>query len=275
MCNISRYHLPHCEKKEYDLVSSEIKNLIKEKFTSNKLLLNQDLIEVLDEFAELLVIENKKYNLTRIVKEEEIVDKHFIDSILGFERFLEKNKFKKSYHMLDIGSGAGFPGIPLILYDQICKSKKLIKKIHLLDSNRKKCDFLNLISTKIRKRLPINLIKINHARLEHLLLEEEIPDIFVSRATGKISDVLNFFENFLKNNIKKVIKRGEVELLHYGGPDSTIFREKKSKVFSTKEKMNYVLHRKVKEVYEYKFSSENYARKNVLYVFRPIILSKD
>ena len=91
MCNISRHHLPCCEKKEYDLVSSEIKNLIKEKFTSNKLLLNQDLIEALDEFAELLVIENKKYNLTRIVKEEEIVDKHFIDSILGFERFLEKN----------------------------------------------------------------------------------------------------------------------------------------------------------------------------------------
>ena len=137
MCNISRHHLPHCEKKEYDLVSSEIKNLIKEKFTSNKLLLNQDLIEALDEFAELLVIENKKYNLTRIVKEEEIVDKHFIDSILGFERFLEKNKFKKSYHMLDIGSGAGFPGIPLILYDQICKSKKLI--VYYLEEIRFSC----------------------------------------------------------------------------------------------------------------------------------------
>ena len=66
-------------------MSLEFKNLIKHEFNKNKLLFNSELIEALEVFAQFLISENKKYNLTTILTPEDIVNKHFIDSILGFE----------------------------------------------------------------------------------------------------------------------------------------------------------------------------------------------
>ncbi len=61
----------------------------------------------LESFAKLLIEENQKYNLTALTQQDEIIDKHFIDSLKGL-RYINKQ-----YKIVDIGSGAGFPAIPL------------------------------------------------------------------------------------------------------------------------------------------------------------------
>ncbi len=180
---------------------SDFQRLIIKEFERNELLYSDFLGETLEEYAKLLVSENKKYNLTRITTPEDIINKHFVDSILGFEKFIENESLKNSFHIMDVGSGAGFPGIPLLLYDQICKDNQLINKIDLLDSNRKKTEFLHLIKPKIARRIGKDLIEIHNSRLENLALGTAPPDLYISRATGKIPDVLNFFEKFVKKKL--------------------------------------------------------------------------
>ena len=248
-------------------MSSSFQDLIIKEFERNELLYKDSLGEALEEYATLLLSENKKYNLTRIRTPEDIVNKHFIDSILGFEKFLENRSSKNSFHIMDVGSGAGFPGIPLLLYDQICKDNQLIDKMDLLDSNRKKTEFLGLIKPKIARRVNRDLIEIHNSRLENLVLRKNPPNLYVSRATGKISNVLNFLEKFIKKNFNDVVpKEGQIYLLYYGGPDSVVLPKKEGRSFKLSRKATCRLHRQARNVYEYQFSSSKYLRKNVLYV---------
>jgi len=248
-------------------MSSSFQGLIIKEFERNELLYKDCLGEALEEYAKLLLSENKKYNLTRITTPEDIVNKHFIDSILGFEKFLENRSSKNSFHIMDVGSGAGFPGIPLVLYDQLCKDNQLIDKMDLLDSNRKKTEFLSLIKPKIARRVDRDLIEIHNSRLEKLALRDNPPNLYVSRATGQISNVLNFLEKFIKKNFNYVVpKEGQIRLLYYGGPDSVVLPKKEGRPFKLSRKATCRLHRQARSVYEYQFSSSKYLRKNVLYV---------
>lgn len=80
-------------------------------------------------FEKTLFIENEKYNLTSITKKEEVLYKHFLDSVAG-ESFFPKNA-----NVAEVGSGAGFPSVPL----------KIIRSdlnFSLFESTKKKCDFL-------------------------------------------------------------------------------------------------------------------------------------
>ena len=248
-------------------MSLEFKNLIKHEFNKNKLLFNSELIEALEVFAQFLISENKKYNLTTILTPEDIVNKHFIDSILGFEKFLDRESLKKSFQIMDIGTGAGFPGIPLLLYDQTCKDNQRIKKIHLLDSSKKKTDVLFLMKLKIEKIIDPDLIEIHNSRLEDLFFKVDCPDLYLSRATGKIDNVAKFLDKFLKNNFKYVFSQDnkEIYFLHYGGPESVVLPDNESRLFKLNKKIKFKLNRQVKNIYKYQFSSNNYLRKNVLY----------
>ena len=72
--------------------------------------------EKLDRFAELLITENQKYNLTRIDSPEQIRFRHFLDSLAGLSILDESaKKTEKPLSILDIGSGAGFPGLVLAM----------------------------------------------------------------------------------------------------------------------------------------------------------------
>ena len=87
-------------------------------------------------YMNLLIEWNEKINLTAITEPDEIIIKHFIDS-LTIEKYIEENST-----LADIGTGAGFPGIPLKIYrDDI--------NIKLIDSLNKRINFLNEVIEKI------------------------------------------------------------------------------------------------------------------------------
>ena len=101
------------------------------------------------EYMQLLLEWNEKMNLTAITDPEEVIKKHFVDSITIKKYIKEENR------LIDVGTGAGFPGIPLKIVD---KSIKLT----LLDSLNKRINFLNEIIEKL------NLKEVNtiHSRAE-------------------------------------------------------------------------------------------------------------
>jgi len=247
-------------------VTSELRKIIVLEFKRNNLVYVDKIGEILEVYADLLISENKKYNLTRIITTQDIVDKHFIDSILGFEKFKEKNSKTPPLVIMDIGTGAGFPGIPLLLYDQICNNGKAIKEIHLVDSNKKKTEFLSLIADILTKSLGKNLISVHNDRLETLELKEKIPDLFLSRATGSIDKVLDHLAEFL-------IKNGQIHntafLLYYGGGNVQSLDEGyicKGKMESGRRVQFHV---SMKIIAEFQFSIENYSRASVLYSLNP------
>lgn len=89
-------------------------------------------------YGDLLQAENKKYNLTRISGDDELLYEHFIDSCYG----VAAAGMYGAAELLDLGSGAGFPGVPIkILCPQL--------KLYLLEASRKKIAFLQLLTQKL------------------------------------------------------------------------------------------------------------------------------
>jgi len=126
------------------------------------------------EYKNLIQQWNEKINLTAITDEQEIIKKHFIDSIKVFNL----KEFKNSKHVIDIGTGAGLPGIPI----------KIVKpeiEIVLLDSLLKRVNFLN----QVIKDLKLESISAVHGRAEDFGREKyrEFFDIAVSRAVANLT----------------------------------------------------------------------------------------
>ena len=136
---------------------------------------------------------NKTYNLTALKTDNDIIIKHFIDSILYLKAFPE-GRLKAA----DAGSGAGFPGIPIkILRPDI--------SVTLIESSRKKATFLRHI-IRILKLTEISVIE---ERIENLGDEyKKSFDIVVSRATFKIKDFIEKARPYLKENGLLVISKG-------------------------------------------------------------------
>ena len=135
-------------------------------------------------YMNLLIEWNKKINLTAIVEEKDIIIKHFLDS-LTISKYINSNQ-----KVMDIGTGAGFPGIPLkIVHENI--------NINLVDSLNKRITFLNEVVNKIELK---NIVAI-HSRAEDLAKIEEYRekyDIVVSRAVAKLSTLLEYMMPFIK-----------------------------------------------------------------------------
>ena len=110
----------------------------RETFQKYDILLSENIYKKLDIYAQFLVEYNKNVNLTAITKPDEILVKHFLDSIYA-AKFVS---FVDGVSLIDVGTGAGFPSIPLkIFYPQI--------KITLLDSLNKRITFLMKLCDKL------------------------------------------------------------------------------------------------------------------------------
>ena len=135
--------------------------------------LNETQISKFEKYLELLLEWNEKFNLTAITDKDEIEEKHFIDSIELVKFFDVKNKT-----LLDVGSGAGFPGIPLAIVEPTLN-------IPLLESNGKRVSFLR----EVVKELDLKNVEIIQGRSEELGTREKY-DIVTARAVKELNVLL-------------------------------------------------------------------------------------
>lgn len=145
-------------------------------------------LDQFEEFYHLLIEKNKVMNLTAITDEEEVIEKHFIDS-LTCRRVIDMGSVKS---LIDIGTGAGFPGIPLkIIYPEI--------SVVLLDSLNKRVKFLN----EVIDELGLSRVEAVHGRAEDLARKQEYRgrfDLAVSRAVANLSTLSEYCIPFVKVN---------------------------------------------------------------------------
>ena len=141
-----------------------------------------------------LVLYNSKTNLTTITEKESVYLKHFYDSLTIVKAY----DFNGEVKVLDIGSGAGFPGLVLkIFFPNI--------KLFLLDSNNKKTTFLEQVS----KRLGFSDVTVINKRAEEYINEaRESFDIVTSRAVAKVRILCEIGLPFLKNNGLFIMLKG-------------------------------------------------------------------
>ena len=135
--------------------------------------LTNEQISKFERYLDLLLEWNEKFNLTAIVDKDEIEEKHFIDSIELIKYFDVKNKT-----LLDVGSGAGFPGIPLAIAEPSLK-------ITLLEANGKRVLFLH----EVVKELDLKNVEIIQGRAEELRTREKY-DIVTARAVKELNVLL-------------------------------------------------------------------------------------
>lgn len=140
------------------------------------------------EYYQVLMEWNKVMNLTAITEMEEVITKHFVDSLTIVKAI--ENMDNQEYSIIDVGTGAGFPGIPLkIVYPQL--------KVTLLDSLNKRIKFLNEVNVK----LGLKGIETVHGRAEDYgrnLDYRESFDLCVSRAVANIATLTEYCMPFVK-----------------------------------------------------------------------------
>ena len=145
-------------------------------------------------YMNLLIDWNEKINLTSIIKPEEMILKHFIDC-LTIAKYIEENS-----ELIDMGTGAGFPGIPLKIYrDDL--------KIVLADSLNKRLNFLN----EVIDTLKLDSIETIHTRAEELGKNKKYReqfDIATSRAVANLATLSEYLLPFVKVGGKCICMKG-------------------------------------------------------------------
>ena len=145
-------------------------------------------------YMNLLLEWNEKINLTAITAQNEVILKHFVDSIT-INKYIEDKNI-----IMDIGTGAGFPGIPLKIINKE-------KKFTLVDSLNKRINFLNEVS----KELNLENIECIHTRAEELAVNSnyrEKCDIVTSRAVARLATLLEYMLPFVKVGGKCICMKG-------------------------------------------------------------------
>lgn len=135
-------------------------------------------------YYEYLVEKNKVMNLTAITEYEEVITKHFLDSLAVVKTSCFKPEELAGKRLIDIGTGAGFPGIPLkIAFPKL--------EILLLDSLNKRINFLN----EVTEMLGLTKINTVHGRAEDYAKQKEYRESFdfcVSRAVANLSTLSEY-----------------------------------------------------------------------------------
>jgi len=154
---------------------------------------SEEMKSKLQKFMDLVLKENEVMNLTAITDHDEFIDKHFYDSLLPTEVVDFNNK-----NIIDIGSGAGFPGIPLAITFPN-------SKITLLDPMNKRCIFLKKVVTE----LDLKNVTVICKRAEDIdSLSRESYDIVTARAVTNLRVLLELTLPYLKDNGLLVAYKG-------------------------------------------------------------------
>lgn len=209
------------------------------------------------EYMNLLLEWNEKINLTAITEQNEIILKHFVDC-LTIQKYIENNN-----NIVDIGTGAGFPGIPLAIMNNK-------NKFVLVDSLNKRINFLN----DVKEKLELENVDAIHARAEEFCqnkMYREKFDIAVSRAVANLSILAEYLLPAIKVGGKVICMKGskideelndaKFALKELGG--NVILREEFC-LPGTDMKRNIIIVKKIKE------TPKKYPRKSGLPAKQPL-----
>lgn len=163
------------------------------------IIVSEKQIEQFIVYYELLTEWNSFMNLTAITEFNEVIKKHFIDSV-SLVRAIPDIK-EKEYTLIDVGTGAGFPGIPLkIMFPNL--------NVVLLDSLNKRVSFLN----ELIEKLELTEIKAFHGRAEDFAKKKEYRECFdfcVSRAVANLATLSEYCLPFIKTEGKFISYKSE------------------------------------------------------------------
>ena len=201
--------------------------------------ITEETMNKFDTYINFLIEYNEHTNLTAIKDYESILLKHFFDSLM-LEHYFD---FKNTKRILDIGTGAGFPGMILaIMHPEI--------EVTLLDSNNKKLKFLELLAEKIN----VKNIKTVHERAEdYVNRERQKFDVVTSRAVSDLEILSELSIPFLKiggyfiplkGKIDDELNRSKEIIKNLGGNIKNIFNYELIKENSTR---NIILIEKVSD----------------------------
>lgn len=157
--------------------------------------ISQNKAEKLNMYKDLLIQWNEKMNLTAITDEYDIIVKHFVDCLMCTKIIKDEKK------IIDVGTGAGFPGMVLAIYYED-------KEFTLLDALNKRLVFLQ----EVVNTLKLKNVNIIHGRAEEVARKEEYREKFdatVSRAVAQLPILLEYTSPFIKVNGKCIVMKGD------------------------------------------------------------------
>ena len=205
----------------------EFEKLFKEKEKEININIPNEKVEKFYKYMKSLIEWNEKINLTAITDEEEIIEKHFIDSLTILKYI------KDDYTMIDVGTGAGFPGLPIAISSK--------SEVTLLDSLNKRVNFLNLNTV--------------HGRAEEMGVNQkyrEKYDIAVSRAVAPMNVLVEYLLPFVKTGgicicmkgpkADEELKEAKRAIKLLGGE---IIKQEKLKLDNEKMERNLIIIKKV------------------------------
>lgn len=206
---------------------------IKEIFKKYNMELSDFQVDQFEKYFSILIETNKYLNLTAITEEKDVILKHFLDSVLA-----EKN-FVKNAKIIDVGSGAGFPSIPLkILREDL--------NICMIDSLNKRINFLNDVIKLLNLK---NTVALHYRAEDFAKKQREMFDVATARAVAPLNTLVEYLLPFVKVGGCAVIYK------------STKLQEE----LDAAKKAIEVLGGKIEKIEHYKIEEENLER-NILVI---------